>query len=106
MAQPLEPVLEQFGLSGASPDPLGDRLWRLETASGTLALRAVKRHAGGESLAIAALEHLIAAGFTGLPAWRRSSGGSLGARLGRQTWLLSDWVSGHGALLGLGPHVR
>jgi CotS family spore coat protein len=103
MGQPLEPVLEQFGLLGANPDPLGDRLWRLETTEGTLALRAVKRPAGGESLAVAALEHLIAAGFTGLPAWRRSSVGSLGARLGRQTWLLSDWVPGHGALLGLEP---
>jgi len=101
MSTVLDQVLERFELTGAVPDPIGERLWRIGTPEGPLALRAIPGRSRKGEFALAVLEHLLACGCPGLPRLRRTTEGSLGVRHSHVTWLVSEWVDGHGALLGL-----
>lgn len=101
MAQVVEEVLEQFGLGGRMVDPIGDQVWRLNGGEAPLALRAVHGRSRKGEFVIAVLEHLLARECPGLPRFIRAKDGSLGVRRLHVTWLVSEWVPGHGALLGI-----
>jgi CotS family spore coat protein len=94
-------VLRSFGLEDCPYDQVGSRVWRVESRGGPLALRALARSGRKAAVSIAALELLIEAGAGCLPRWHRTPQGALEARHDHDTWLLSDWVDGHGATLGL-----
>lgn len=101
MSQVIDEVLGRFGLGGRPADPIGEKVWRLETADGPLALRAVRGRSRKGEFTVAVLEHLLAGSCPVLPRFIRTGDGSLGVRHSHITWLVSEWVGGHGALLGL-----
>jgi|GEM_PF-2529782 len=101
MSDQVREVLRSFGVDAAHLEQLGGALWRVRTSQSELALRALPRSSRKAAVSLAALELLSASGTPHLPAWRRTAQGQLGVRHEHLTWLLSDWVPGHGATLGL-----
>lgn len=94
-------ALRAFGLDECPHEPVGSHVWRVETRQGPLALRALERSGPKAAVSIAAIELLAPAGLECLPRWHRTPQGRLEAKRDHYTWLLSDWVQGHGAALGL-----
>ncbi|MDP2872406.1 MAG: hypothetical protein Q8P31_07725 [Bacillota bacterium] len=95
-------ILAGYGIvQPARIEPCGHAAWLVLAGDDMLVLREIKRRSAKADLSLRAIEHLLAQGFAGLPAWRRDAAGQLGVRAGHSTWLLSELVDGHGALLGL-----
>lgn len=101
MSSELPGVFAAFGLAVTRFDQVGEHLWHLDVPGGELALRAIPRSGLKAELSLVALEHLIDRGFGNLPGLHKTAGGDSGLRTDHVTWLVSDWVVGHGATLGL-----
>lgn len=102
MQQAPAEILAEYGLTvPAGIEHMGRGLWLVRAGEDTLALREIRRRAAKVDFSLRALEHVIASGFPGIPAWRRDRCGMLAVRRGHSAWLLSEWVQGRGALLGL-----
>ncbi len=104
MQTPLEEILAAFGVAHpARIDPIGSGAWLVDAGSDTLVLREMKRRAPKAGFSVRALEHVMRSGLGALPDWRRDVQGELAVRRDHSTWLLSEWIPGHCALLGLEP---
>ncbi len=101
MSLELPGVFAAYGLEVSHFDQVGEHLWHLAVPGGELALRAIPRSGSKAELSLLALDRLIAGGFANLPRFHETKEGSIGHRSEHVTWLVSDWVTGHGATLGL-----
>ncbi len=101
MTAAVDQALGQYGVAVTGSEQLGRYLWRVSTDSGYLALRAIPRSGRKAAASLAALELLAGAKVPQVPEWRRAPQGQLGIRHDHHTWLLGDWIDGHGATLGL-----